>query len=115
LSDWQLQSLVIKFGLISSLGVQLHVLRRVDESMMRAGGTTLADLLFFLPFFLFFFFSFFFLNHTSRLCDSENLVTSLQSLDEIHHLEADLTKLSDSADLAKLITAKEATYGRGTS
>jgi hypothetical protein len=56
LSDWQLQSLVIKFGLISSLGVQLHVLRRVDESMMRAGGTTLADLLFFLPFFLFFFF-----------------------------------------------------------
>jgi hypothetical protein len=65
LSDWQLQSLVIKFGLISSLGVQLHVLRRVDESMMRTGGTTLADLLFFLPFFLFFFFSFFFLNHTS--------------------------------------------------
>jgi hypothetical protein len=53
----------------------------------------------------------------ARLCASEiseqwrmNLDTRLQSLDEIHGLKASLTKLQDKADLAKLITAWEATY-----
>jgi hypothetical protein len=46
----------------------------------------------------------------ARLRDGENLVTRPQSLHEIHHLKANLTELSDRADLDKLITAKEATY-----
>jgi hypothetical protein len=46
----------------------------------------------------------------ARLCDSENLVTRPQSLHKIQPLRAELTELSDRADLAALITAKEATY-----
>ncbi|KAK5673979.1 hypothetical protein LTS10_013255 [Elasticomyces elasticus] len=40
----------------------------------------------------------------------EKLNARLLSLDRIHHLEAGLTKLQDKADLAKLLTAREATY-----
>lgn len=53
----------------------------------------------------------------ARLCASEiteqwrvNLDTRLSSLDEIHHLRASLTRLHDKADLAKLVSAREATY-----
>ncbi|KAK5689539.1 hypothetical protein LTR17_026240 [Elasticomyces elasticus] len=53
----------------------------------------------------------------ARICDSETgerwrekLNARLLSLDRIHHLEAGLTKLQDKADLAKLLTAREATY-----
>jgi hypothetical protein len=53
----------------------------------------------------------------ARLCDSEineqwriDLDGRLRSLDEIHGLKASITKLQDKADLAKLITAREATY-----
>ncbi|KAK3614252.1 hypothetical protein LTR22_027846, partial [Elasticomyces elasticus] len=53
----------------------------------------------------------------ARICDCEigerwreKLNASLLSLDRIHHLEAGLTKLQDKADLAKLLTAREATY-----
>ncbi|KAK4907944.1 hypothetical protein LTR49_023093 [Elasticomyces elasticus] len=53
----------------------------------------------------------------ARICDSEmgeqwreTLNAKLLSLDRIHHLEAGLTKLQDKADLAKLLTAREATY-----
>ncbi|KAK5689931.1 hypothetical protein LTR17_026112 [Elasticomyces elasticus] len=53
----------------------------------------------------------------ARICDSETgerwremLNAKLLSLDRIHHLEAGLTKFQDKADLAKLLTAREATY-----
>ncbi|KAM0703990.1 hypothetical protein Q7P35_008996 [Cladosporium inversicolor] len=53
----------------------------------------------------------------ARLCESEvgeqwraNLDARLSSLDRIHHLEAGIAKLQDTADLAKLVTAREATY-----
>lgn len=53
----------------------------------------------------------------ARICDSETgerwrekLNARLLRLDRIHHLEAGLTKLQDKADLAKLVTAREATY-----
>jgi hypothetical protein len=53
----------------------------------------------------------------AKLCDSEtgeqwrkSLDSRLASLDKIHHLEAGLVKSQDKADLAKLVTAREATY-----
>jgi hypothetical protein len=53
----------------------------------------------------------------AKLCDSEtgeqwrkSLDSKLASLDKIHYLEAGLAKLQDKADLAKLVTAREATY-----
>lgn len=53
----------------------------------------------------------------ARLCESEveeqwrgSLDARLSSLDRIHHLEAGIAKLQDTADLAKLVTAREATY-----
>jgi len=53
----------------------------------------------------------------AKLCDSEtgeqwrkNLDSRLASLDKIHHLEAGLARLQDKVDLAKLVTASEATY-----
>ncbi|KAK5689301.1 hypothetical protein LTR17_026359 [Elasticomyces elasticus] len=53
----------------------------------------------------------------ARICDSETgerwrekLNARLLRLDRIHHLEAGLTKLQDKADLAKLLTAREATH-----
>jgi hypothetical protein len=57
----------------------------------------------------------------AKLCDSEtgeqwrkNLDSRLASVDKIHHLEAGLAKLQDKADLAKLVTAREATYDSST-
>jgi len=53
----------------------------------------------------------------ARICDGEvgerwreELNARLSSLDEIHLVQAGITKLQDKADLAKLLTAKEATY-----
>lgn len=53
----------------------------------------------------------------ARLCDSEigeqwrtRLDARLQSLEEIHSLQTSLTKLHDKVDLAKLETARGATY-----
>jgi len=53
----------------------------------------------------------------ARICDSEvgeewrkRLDAQLRSLDEIHNIQASLTRLHDKADLANLATAKEATY-----
>lgn len=53
----------------------------------------------------------------TRLCASEiseqwrvNIDARLRSLDEIHHLKASLTKLQVKADLATLVSAREASY-----
>lgn len=53
----------------------------------------------------------------ARLCESEveeqwrgSLDARLSSLDRIHHLEAGIARLQDTVDLAKLVTAGEATY-----
>lgn len=53
----------------------------------------------------------------ARICEGEQskewrekLDARLQSLDEIHRFHGSLVELEDKADLAKLITAREATY-----
>ncbi|KAK4907072.1 hypothetical protein LTR49_023865 [Elasticomyces elasticus] len=47
----------------------------------------------------------------ARICDSRIMLDAqLRSLDEIHNIQASLVGLQDKADLAKLITAKGATY-----
>jgi len=53
----------------------------------------------------------------ARICDSErgeqwreSLDARLTNLEKIHHLEVGLANLQDKADLAKLVTAREATY-----
>lgn len=47
----------------------------------------------------------------ARICDSRDaLDTQLRSLDAIHNVHANVTKLHEKVDLSKLETAKEATY-----